>query len=94
NDIDGIPQNDIEHIKSYVKNHPSERILLSILAANLKRKYTKEQYLPILRQMEADGEGTLTTTDNTTGPKALVFIKKRRSEQASESHNDTASNQS
>ena len=66
----------MDHIKSYIKNHPNERILLSVIPSNLKRKYTKDQYLPILRQMEADGDGTWTTTDNVTGPKAIVFVKK------------------
>jgi hypothetical protein len=76
-DTDGIPQSDIDHIKSYIKNHPNERILLSSLPSNLKRKYTKEQYLPILQQLEVDGHGIVTNTDNTTGPKAIVFIKKK-----------------
>jgi hypothetical protein len=52
--------------------------LLSTLPSNLKRKYTKEQYLPILQQLEIDGHGTVATTDNTTGPKAIVFVKKPR----------------
>jgi len=93
-DIDGIPQNDIDHIKSYIKNHPSERILLSTLPSNLKRKYTKEQYLPILRQLEADGHGTVTSTENTTGPKAICFVKKPRIEQPSESQNQITSSES
>ncbi|CAF4102321.1 unnamed protein product [Rotaria sordida] len=94
NNIEGIPQSDIEHIKSYIKNHPSKRILLSVLPSNLKRKYTKDQYLPILRQMETDGEGTITTTENTTRPKAIVFIKKPRTEQASASSNNTTNDES
>ncbi|CAF3137833.1 unnamed protein product [Rotaria sp. Silwood2] len=90
-DTADIPQSDVDHIKSYIKNHPNERILLSVLPSNLKRKYTKEQYLPILRQMEADGHGTVTTTDNTTGPKAIVFIKKPRTEPPSDSMNSSTS---
>ncbi|CAF5143146.1 unnamed protein product, partial [Rotaria sp. Silwood1] len=93
-DVDGIPQSDIDHIKSYIKNHPSERILLSTLPSNLKRKYTKEQYLPILQQLEADGHGIVTTTENTTGPKAICFAKKPRIEQPSESQNLIASSRS
>ena len=69
-----IPQNDVDHITFYIKNHLNHRILLSTLPSNLKRKYTKGQYLSILRQMEIDGHGTVTTTDNTTGPKPVLFI--------------------
>jgi hypothetical protein len=36
NQIDGIHQGDIDHIKSYIKNHQSERILLSSLPSNFK----------------------------------------------------------
>ncbi|CAF3944268.1 unnamed protein product [Rotaria sp. Silwood1] len=36
-DIADIPQSDVDHIKSYIKNHPNERILLSVLPSNLKR---------------------------------------------------------
>lgn len=77
-EIVGIPSAEVDHIKSYIRNHPSERILLSTLPSNLKRKYSKEQYLPILQQLEIDGHGAVTTADNTTGPKAIVFIKKQR----------------
>ena len=80
----------MDHIKSYIKNHPNERILLSVIPSNWKRKYTKDQYLPILRQMEADGDGTLTTTDNVTGPKAIVFVKKPQTEHPSDSINSSA----
>jgi hypothetical protein len=89
--IDDIPQSDIDHIKSYIKNHPSERILLSTLPSNLKRKYTKEQYLSILRQLETDGHGSVTSTDNTTGPKAIVYVKKRRIEPTTESQSTISS---
>ena len=61
-----------------MKNYPNDRILLSTLPSNLKRKYSKEQYLSILRQMETGGHGTVATTDNTTKPKAVVFIKKSK----------------
>jgi hypothetical protein len=84
-EIDGIPPSEVDHIKSYIKNHPSERILLSTLPSNLKRKYSKEQYLPILQQLETDGHGTVTTTDNTTGPKAIVFVKRPRITTAAQS---------
>ena len=77
-----------------MKNHPNKRILSSVLPSNLKRKYRKEQYLPILQEMKADGQGTLTTTDNTTGPKAIVFIKKPRTEPTSDSINSSASSKS
>ncbi|CAF4757512.1 unnamed protein product, partial [Rotaria sp. Silwood2] len=93
-DINGIPQSDIDHIKSYIKNHSSDRILLSALPSNLKRKYTKEQYLPILRQLEADGHGTVTSTEKTSGPKAICFVKKPRLEQTSESQNPINSSRS
>ena len=79
-DVDTIPQADIEHIKAYINNHPSDRILLSSLPSNLKRKYTKEQYLPVLQQLAAEGHGTVASTENSTGPKATVFIKRKRSE--------------
>lgn len=84
---DGIPQSEIDHIKSYIKNHPNERILLSTLPSNLKRKYSKEQYLPILRELESEGHGKVTSTENTTGPKAIIFVKKPRIESSSESQN-------
>lgn len=58
---------------------------MSTLPSNLKRKYSKDQYLPILRELEQDGYGTLTNTDNTTGPKGIVFIKKPRMESISTS---------
>ncbi|CAF3348907.1 unnamed protein product [Rotaria sp. Silwood2] len=72
----------------------SDRILLSALPSNLKRKYTKEQYLPILRQLEADGHGTVTSTEKTSGPKAICFVKKPRLEQTSESQNPINSSRS
>lgn len=71
--IVGIPPAEVDHIKSYIRSHPSERILLSTLPSNLKRKYSKEQYLPILQQLEIDGHSTVTTTENTTGLKAIVL---------------------
>lgn len=58
--------------------HPSDRLLLSSLPANLKRKITKDQYLVILREMAQEGYGTVEETSNTTGPKATVFVKKRK----------------
>ncbi len=90
-EIDGIPQSDVDHIKSYIRNHTNERILLSTLPSNLKRKYTKEQYLPIRGQLETDGHGAVTSTDNTTGPKAIVFVKKPRTEPTTESQNTITS---
>jgi hypothetical protein len=50
---------------------------LSSLPANLKRKITKDQYLGILRQMEEEGKGKIEETNNATGPKAIVFTKKK-----------------
>jgi hypothetical protein len=76
-----IPENEVQHIKKYIENHPSDRLLLSSLPANLKRKISKDQYLSILRQMEEEGKGKIEETSNTTGPKAIVFTKKRRIEQ-------------
>lgn len=75
-----IPLSDIEQIKNYIKNHSSDRILLSTLPSNVKRKYTKEQYLQVLHDMQMDGDGVVTSTDNSTGPKAIVFVKKRRTD--------------
>lgn len=75
-----IPTADIEQIKNYIRNHANDRILLSTLPSNVKRKYTKDQYLQILHDMETDGDGVVTSTENSTGPKAVVFIKKRRIE--------------
>ena len=39
--------------------------------------------------METGGHGTVTTTDNTTGPKAIVFIKKARIESQLDPMNST-----
>lgn len=75
-----IPTADIEQIKNYIRNHANDRILLSTLPSNVKRKYTKDQYLQILHDMETDGDGVVTSSENSTGPKAVVFIKKRRIE--------------
>ncbi|CAF4648696.1 unnamed protein product, partial [Rotaria magnacalcarata] len=47
-----VPENEIKHIKQYIENHPSDRLLLSSLPANLKRKISKDQYLMILQEME------------------------------------------
>ena len=71
----------MRHIKSYIENHASDRLLLSSLPANLKRKISKDQYLSILRQMEEEGKGKIEETNNTTGPKAIVFMKKRKNDQ-------------
>jgi hypothetical protein len=68
----------VQHIKSYIENHPADRLLLSSLPANLKRKISKDQYLSILRQMEDEGKGKIEETNNTTGPKAIVFTKKKK----------------
>lgn len=73
-----VPENEITHIKKYIENHPHDRLLLSSLPANLKRKISKEQYLTILRQMEDEGKGKVEETNNITGPKAIVFIKKKK----------------
>ncbi|CAF1269647.1 unnamed protein product [Adineta steineri] len=75
-----VPENEVMHIKKYIENHPSDRLLLSSLPANLKRKISKDQYLLILRQMEDEGKGKIEETNNTTGPKAIVFTKKRKIE--------------
>lgn len=42
--------------------------------------------------METDGHGTVTTTDNTTGPKRIVFIKKAKIEPLSDSMTSAAIN--
>lgn len=76
-----IPENERNHIKKYIENHPSDRLLLSSLPANLKRKISKDQYLSILRQMEEEGKGKIEETNNVTGPKAIVFTKKKKIEQ-------------
>ncbi|CAF3784065.1 unnamed protein product [Rotaria sp. Silwood1] len=76
-----VPESEVKHIKKYIENHPSDRLLLSSLPANLKRKISKDQYLNILRQMEEEGKGKIEETNNTTGPKAIVFIKKKKIEQ-------------
>ena len=76
-----VPESEIDHIKKYVENHPSDRLLLSSLPANLKRKISKDQYLIILRQMEEEGKGTIEETNNTTGPKGIVFTKKKKIDQ-------------
>ncbi|CAF5034373.1 unnamed protein product [Rotaria magnacalcarata] len=73
-----VPENEIKHIKQYIENHPSDRLLLSSLPANLKRKISKDQYLMILQEMEVEGKGKIEETHNTTGPKAIVFIKKKK----------------
>ncbi|CAF1497803.1 unnamed protein product, partial [Adineta steineri] len=39
-----VPENEVMHIKKYIENHPSDRLLLSSLPANLKRKISKDQY--------------------------------------------------
>ncbi|CAF4337124.1 unnamed protein product, partial [Adineta steineri] len=75
-----VPENEVMHIKKYIENHPSDRLLLSSLPANLKRKISKDQYLLILRQMEEEGKGKIEETNNTTGPKAIVFTKKKKIE--------------
>ncbi|CAF5192628.1 unnamed protein product, partial [Rotaria sp. Silwood1] len=51
-----VPESEVKHIKKYIENHPSDRLLLSSLPANLKRKISKDQYLNILRQMEEEGK--------------------------------------
>lgn len=73
-----VPENEIKHIKKYIENHPHDRLLLSSLPANLKRKISKDQYLTILRQMEDEGTGKIEETNNVTGPKAIVFVKKKK----------------
>ncbi len=78
-----MSENEVQHIKQYIQNHPSDRLLLSSLPANLKRKISKDQYLAILRQMEEEGKGKIEETNNTTGPKAIVFTKKKKIEQQS-----------
>ena len=42
--------------------------------------------------METDGHGTVTTTDNITGPKAVVFIKEARIESQLDPINSTTTN--
>lgn len=76
-----LPENEVLHIKKYIENHPSDRLLLSTLPANLKRKITKDQYLVILQQMQEEGKGKIQETNNTTGPKGIVFVKKKKVEQ-------------
>ena len=71
----------VKHIKEYIEKHPSDRLLLSSLPANLKRKISKDQYLVILQQMEEEGKGKIEETNNTTGPKAIVFTKKKKTVQ-------------
>ncbi|CAF4173227.1 unnamed protein product, partial [Rotaria magnacalcarata] len=76
-----VPEQEVKHIKKYIENHPSDRLLLSSLPANLKRKISKDQYLVILQQMEEEGKGKIEETNNTTGPKGIVFIKKKKTDQ-------------
>jgi hypothetical protein len=63
--------------------------LLSSLPANLKRKISKDQYLVILRQMEEEGKGKIEETNNATGPKAIVFTKKKKIDQESNEASST-----
>ncbi|CAF1213442.1 unnamed protein product [Rotaria magnacalcarata] len=76
-----VPEQEVKHIKKYIENHPSDRLLLSSLPAILKRKISKDQYLVILQQMEEEGKGKIEETNNTTGPKGIVFIKKKKTDQ-------------
>ncbi len=84
-----IPETEIKHIKEYIEKHPSDRLLLSSLPANLKRKISKDQYLVILRQMEEEGKGKIEETNNATGPKAIVFTKKKKIDQESNEASST-----
>ncbi|CAF1031523.1 unnamed protein product [Adineta steineri] len=88
-----VPENEVMHIKKYIENHPSDRLLLSSLPANLKRKISKDQYLLILRQMEEEGKGKIEETNNTTGPKAIVFTKKKKIEHAPNTSSSTTHQQ-
>ncbi|CAF3310139.1 unnamed protein product [Rotaria socialis] len=75
-----VPENEVKHVKKYIENHPSDRILLSSLPANLKRKITKDQYFVIFREMELEGKGKIEETNNVTGPKGVVFVKKKKTD--------------
>ena len=75
-----MPENEVKHVKKYIENHPSDRILLSSLPANLKRKITKDQYFVIFREMELEGKGKIEETNNVTGPKGVVFVKKKKTD--------------
>ncbi|CAF1203303.1 unnamed protein product [Adineta steineri] len=88
-----VPENEVMHIKKYIENHPSDRLLLSSLPANLKRKISKDQYLLILRQMEEEGRGKIEETNNTTGPKAIVFTKKKKFEHPPKTSSSTTNQQ-
>ncbi|CAF3370765.1 unnamed protein product [Rotaria sp. Silwood2] len=76
-----IPSEEVNHIKKYIENHPCDRLLLSSLPANLKRKISKDQYLSILREMEEEGKGKIEETNNVKGPKGITFTKKKKIEQ-------------
>ncbi|CAF1477013.1 unnamed protein product [Adineta ricciae] len=93
-DNNGIPEAEVKHIKEYIEKHPSDRLLLSSLPANLKRKISKDQYLVILRQMEEEGRGKVEETNNTTGPKAILFTKtKKTTDHLNEASSTINSNQ-
>ncbi|CAF1368144.1 unnamed protein product [Rotaria sordida] len=76
-----IPPEEVNHIKKYIENHPCDRLLLSSLPANLKRKISKDQYLSILREMEEEGIGKIEETNNVKGPKGIAFTKKKKIDQ-------------
>jgi hypothetical protein len=80
-DTGEIPDGEVQHVRQYIEKHPSDRFLLSSFPANLKRKLNKDQYLSILKQLQDEGRGTIEESNNSTGPKAIVFIKKKKTQQ-------------